>query len=330
MSFRFYVIGSNSFSGACFIKYLLEREYQVSGCSRSIEPHKVLLPYKWLKDHSQFSFNKIDLNQKLDTLVNMIKEFQPDYVVNFAAQGIVAQSWQSPEDWYKTNVLAQVKLHEQLRKFLFIKKYIHVTTPEVYGSTEGWIKESFHFAPSTPYAVSRAACDLHLMSFFKAYDFPVVFTRAANVYGAGQQLYRIIPHTMLCARLGKKLKLHGGGHSIRSFIHMGDVADATYKIAIKGIAGATYHISTRENISIKDLVMKICSLTEVNFDDVVEVTEDRLGKDQAYLLESSKVRDELGWQDQIALDKGLDETLGWIDNNLEVLQKLPQDYFHKT
>ena len=67
MSFRFYVIGSNSFSGACFIKYLLERGYQVSGCSRSLEPHKVLLPYKWLKDHNQFSFNKIDLNQKLDT-----------------------------------------------------------------------------------------------------------------------------------------------------------------------------------------------------------------------------------------------------------------------
>ena len=69
--------------------------------------------------------------------------------------------------------------------------------PHIYGSTdEGWMKESFNFSPSTPYAVSRASCDLHLLSFFKAYDFPVVFTRAANVYGPGQQLYRIIPRTI--------------------------------------------------------------------------------------------------------------------------------------
>ena len=76
----------------------------------------------------------------------------------------------------------------------FLQKYVHGTTPEVYGSTDGgWIKEHNHFAPSTPYAVSRAACDLHLHSFHQAYGFPVVFTRAANVYGPGQQLYRIIP-----------------------------------------------------------------------------------------------------------------------------------------
>ena len=105
-------------------------------------------------------------------------------------------------------------MHDSLRLRSFIEKYIHVSTPEVYGSSNGgWIKENKNYAPTTPYAVSRAACDLHLHSFNKAYDFPVIFTRAANVYGEGQQLYRIITRAILSARTGRSLKLHGGGRS---------------------------------------------------------------------------------------------------------------------
>jgi dTDP-glucose 4,6-dehydratase len=329
MSERFLVIGSNSFSGAYFIKHLLDKGSTVIGVSRSAEPHAVLLPYRWLADTSRFSFRQIDLNHQLADLVALVNDLQPQYVVNFSAQGMVAQSWLTPEHWYQTNVVAQVKLHDQLRKLRFIKKYVHVTTPEAYGSTDGWVKESFHFAPSTPYAVSRAACDLHLMSFFRAYQFPVCFTRAANVYGPGQQLYRIIPRAMLYARLGKKMELHGGGHSIRSFIEMSDVADATYRIALDGVAGDSYHISTRETISIRALVEKVCELTNTPFAELAAVSEDRLGKDQAYLLESAKVRHDLGWADRVTLDDGLRQTLAWIDANLDVLKTLPPDYVHK-
>ena len=244
MKNRFLIIGSNSFSGAQFIKYLLQNDNEAVGISRSEEINAVYLPYKWEKLEGNFRFHQIDINHQLDELIDVMVDFKPEYIVNFAAQGMVAQSWETPQDWYQTNVVAQVKLHDKLRKLKFIKKYVHVTTPEAYGSTEGWIKESFLFSPSTPYAVSRAACDLHLMSFFKAYKFPVVFTRAANVYGPGQQLYRIIPRTMLYARLGKKMNLHGGGLSIRSFIHMNDVSSATLKIATNGIPGESYHIST--------------------------------------------------------------------------------------
>ena len=242
---------------------------------------------------------------------------------------MVAQSWETPQDWYQTNVVGQVKLHDELRKLKFIKKYVHVTTPEAYGSTDGWIKESFNFAPSTPYAVSRAACDLHLMSFFKAYNFPVVFTRAANVYGPGQQLYRIIPRTMLYARLGKKMKLHGGGLSTRSFIHMVDVSAATLKIALDGISGDSYHISTNETITIRGLVEKICQLTKANFTELVEVSDDRLGKDQAYLLDSTKLRENFNWQDNINLEQGLIDTLSWVDDNIDILKSLPAEYIHK-
>jgi dTDP-glucose 4,6-dehydratase len=330
MKKNFLVIGSNSFSGAWFVKYLMENAHGVLGVSRSAEPVDVMLPYKWLPDSGQFSFRQIDINHQLDELMALAVEFQPEYVVNFAAQGMVAQSWDTPQDWYQTNVVAQVGLHDRLRKLPSLKKYVHVSTPEVYGSTDGWIKESFHFAPSTPYAVSRAACDLHLMSFFKAYQFPVCFTRAANVYGPGQQLYRIIPRAMLYARLGKKMHLHGGGHSVRSFIHMNDVADATYRIAIKGVAGESYHISTPDTTSIRALVEKVCALTGTPFEELAVVSEDRLGKDQAYLLDSGKIRSDLNWSHQVTLDRGLEETLAWVDGNLDALKELPADYIHKS
>ena len=326
---RFLVIGSNSFSGAYFVKDLLDRGEEVLGVSRSAEPHEVLLPYKWEKYKGNFSFHQIDINHQLEELLQLVRELKPEYVVNFAAQGMVAQSWETPEHWYQTNVVGQVKLHAQLRKFPFLKKYVHVTTPEAYGSTDGWIKEGFNFSPSTPYAVSRAACDLHLMSFFKAYQFPVCFTRAANVYGPGQQLYRIIPRAMLYARLGEKMQLHGGGNSIRSFIHMKDVSDATYRIAVDGVAGDSYHISTPDTISIRDLVEKVCLLTDTLFTELAVVSEDRLGKDQAYLLESEKLRKDLGWSHTVSLDEGLKETLAWVDTNLNVLKTLPADYIHK-
>jgi dTDP-glucose 4,6-dehydratase len=329
MSNKFLIIGSNSFSGAQFIKYLLQTGNIVIGVSRSTEINNVYLPYKWDKSSKNFHFYPIDINHQLSNLIEILNEYKPEYIVNFAAQGMVAQSWESPQDWYQTNVVGQVKLHDQLRSLKFIKKYIHVTTPEVYGSTNGWIKESFNFAPSTPYAVSRAACDLHLMSFLKAYNFPVVFTRAANVYGPGQQLYRIIPRTILYARLGKKMKLHGGGLSTRSFIHMDDVSSATYKIAMDGVSGESYHISTNDTITIRGLVEKICELTKTNFTDLVEMSEDRLGKDQAYLLDSEKLRENFKWQENINLEQGLIDTLSWVDNNIEILKGLPDEYIHK-
>lgn len=330
MKQRFLVIGSNSFSGSHFCEFLLEHQHEVLGVSRSPEPNPVFLPYRWKQSRPKFNFRRIDLNHQLPELMTAIHEFQPEYVVNFAAQGMVAQSWKTPEDWYQTNVVANVKLHDKLRSLEWLKKYVHVTTPEVYGSTEGWFKESFHFAPSTPYAVSRAACDLHLLSFFRAYDFPVVFTRAANVYGPGQQLYRIIPRAIVSARLGQVLPLHGGGASLRSFIHIRDVAEATYRVALRGKPGEAYHISTTQCISIRELVEKIADLTGVPFTALAQVTEDRLGKDQAYLLDSEKIRAEFAWCDHYSLAEGLKETLQWVDENYSELKDLPLEYAHKA
>ena len=324
------VIGSNSFSGSNFVNSLLLKGYEVLGVSRSKEPEEVFLPYRWEKNISNFRFLQIDINKDLESLVRQIKLFKPTYVVNFAAQGMVAESWKKPEDWYMTNVISQVKLHDSLRKFDFIENYLNFSTPEVYGSTDGWIKESYNFAPNTPYAASRASCDLHLMTFFRNYDFPVTFTRAANVFGEGQQLYRIVPKTILSALLNNKLDLHGGGTSERSFIHMNDVSEATYLVMKKGLSGETYHISTNEKISIRDLVWLIADLVSSNPEEFVRNTGERLGKDHSYALNSEKIRTELLWSDKINLEDSIEKTIYWIKSNIEILKNLPQEYIHKS
>lgn len=331
MSEKIFVIGSNSFSGASFIDYALQEGCEVIGLSRSPEPHQVFLPYKWHNQENlrRFRFYQMDLNHDLAPIMELINEFKPDYVVNFAAQSMVAESWQNPDHWMMTNVVANVRLHDRLRKCSFLKKYVHVSTPEVYGTCEGLVQENTNYNPSTPYAVSRAACDMSLMTFFKNYNFPVVFTRAANVYGPAQQLYRIIPKTILSIKLGKKLPLHGGGHSLRSFIHIRDVADGTLRVARKASPGEIYHFSTSRNISIRNLVQLICERMKVYFEEMVEITEDRPGKDAAYLLDSSKAKTNLGWTDKIGLEEGIDDTIAWLNDNFDTLKSQEMGYIHK-
>ena len=124
---------------------------------------------------------------------------------------------------------------------------MHVSTPEVYGNTSNEIDESAPINPSTPYAVSKAACDFPYCLFIKV-QFPVVFTRAANVYGPAQQLYRIIPRTIIGVHTNTKLRLDGGGHSMRAFLHIKDACHATYKIMTKA---SPFHLTNRLTHSIR-------------------------------------------------------------------------------
>lgn len=322
------VLGSNSFSGASFIGYLLQQGLEVVGASRSEEGHKVFLPYRW-QDCDTYKFQKIDLNHDLDALITLINTEKFSTIFNFAAQSMVGQSWDHPQDWMMTNVVSVAKLAERLRHIDFLEKYVHVTTPEIYGSTDGWIKEDTPFDPSTPYAVSRAAGDMTFKIYREAFDLPVVSTRAANVYGPGQQLYRIIPRTIFSILTGEKLQLHGGGVSTRSFIHMDDVSAATWNIAENAPAGETYHISTPRIVSIRELVELICEMLGASFEANVDVAPDRIGKDDAYWLNSDKIRTELGWEDKISLETGLEHCIGWVKDNLEILKEQPLSYVHR-
>jgi dTDP-glucose 4,6-dehydratase len=280
-------------------------------------------------DHEKFRFHQLDINHDLDRIEKVTRDFAAPYFINFAAQSMVAQSWANPEHWFQTNVVSSVKLHDRLRKMTFLKKYVQVSTPEVYGSCSGLIPESHPFNPSTPYAASKAACDLSLMTFKKAYNFPVVFTRAANVCGPGQPLYRIMPKTVLCILTGQKLRLEGGGHSVRSFIHMQDVVDGTLKVATDGTPGKAYHLATDKNQTIREVVTEICRQLGANFDDVVQVTEGRLGQDSAYLLDTTKARTQLRWTPKLTVQDVIRDTIEWLKKNLDRARKLPSEYVHK-
>ena len=179
---KIFVIGSNSFSGSNFVDFALNNGFLVFGISRSVPPNNVFEKYSENNIKVQnFKFYQLDLNNNLDEIIKLIKQEQPQFIINFAAQSMVAESWDHPEDWFVTNTVSTTKLFNKLRNFNFIKKYVHVTTPEVYGSCSGFIDEDTKYNPSTPYAASRAAGDISLKTFVKNYEFPAVSTRAANV-----------------------------------------------------------------------------------------------------------------------------------------------------
>ncbi len=322
------VIGSNSFSGASFCAWLMDRGVDVIGVSRSPQPADVMLPHRWGKKPGKFTFHRIDLNQDLHKLDSLIRKERFNIVCNFAAQSMVGESWDKPDDWMQTNVVSAARLAERLRHLDFLEKYVHITTPEVYGSTDGWIKEDTPFNPSTPYAVSRAAGDMIFKIYRETFGLPVVATRAANVYGPGQPLYRIIPRTIFFLLTGRTLELHGGGVSTRSFIHINDVSDATWRIAQHAQAGETFHISTDRIIAIKDLVALLCEKLDRSFAEQVKVVGERLGKDGAYWLDSTKIKNQLQWRDSISLEAGLDETISWARTNMQSLAIQPMSYIH--
>lgn len=326
---KFFVIGSNSFSGASFVDLALTNGFTVFGLSRSTSPNNVFLQYSNNKfKEENFKFYQLDLNKNIDEIMQLIMQEQPQYIINYAAQSMVAESWKYPEQWFMTNAVSTSVLFDKLKDCKFLKKYVHVTTPEVYGSCSGFIGEDAPYNPSTPYAASRAAGDMSLKTFVQNYQFPAVSTRAANVYGPGQKLYRIIPRAILYIKQEKKLQLHGGGHSERSFIHIDDVSQATLKIALGGMVGETYHISTKSSITIRNLVDMICTKMGVDFNNCVDIVDDRPGKDATYLLNSAKIRDSLDWRDSISLESGIDNVISWVDANIVILEKEIDHYVH--
>jgi len=326
---RVIVLGSNSFSGSDFVDLLLEDpQNEVVGISRSPEKDPVFLPYKQKVD-SNFTFHQMDLNQDTLKIIDLMDSFQPDYLINFAAQSEVAPSWKYPEQWFQTNVVSLAKFINKIKDREYLKKYIHISSPEVYGSCVGTITESAPLNPSTPYAASKAAADLFLFTLLKNYNFPLVMIRSTNVYGAHQQLFKIIPKSIILIKLGKKIPLHGGGEAIKSFIHIRDISKGELAALDKGKIGNIYHLSPEQGHSVKEVVSKICALMGKEFQECTEIVEERLGQDAAYVIDSTSARSKLGWRPTVTLDDGLNQVINWVDDNWTTIQKYPYEYIHK-
>ena len=326
---RIVVIGSNSFSGSDFIDLLLEDERnEIVGISRSPEKSALFLPYK-RHQRANFKFHQMDLNTHMPQIIDLLDSFEPEYVVNFAAQSEVAPSWEHPEQWFQTNVVSLAKLMNALKARQYLKRYVHISSPEVYGTCEGRIIESAPLNPSTPYATSKAAADLFLFTLVKNFQFPLVVVRSTNVYGAHQQLFKIMPRAVIYTKMGKIIGLQGGGRAVKSYIHIRDISRGELLAMEKGRVGETYHLSPDKGIAVRDLVQVICSKMGVAFEKATKPIDERPGQDAAYVIDSSKARQEFGWRPEITLEEGVSGVIKWVEDNWEEIQREPLQYIHK-
>lgn len=324
------VIGSNSFSGSDFIDLLLnDGDYEITGISRSPEKSELFLPYKKNPNYNRFSFSRMDLNKNMDMLKCFLVKEEPSYIVNFASQSEVAPSWDNPGQWFQTNAVAVANLVGFLKDKDWLERYVHISSPEVYGACHGIVKEDHPLNPSTPYAASRAAGDLCLSTFCRNFNFPLVTVRSTNVYGAHQQLFKIIPRSVIHVKNGMPIELHGGGKAVKSYIHIRDVSRGEKAIMEEGELGRTYHLSPNMGFSVKKVVGIICGRMDVPFEKTAKTVEERLGQDKDYVIDSSLARNEFGWCPEVSLEEGLAEVIDWIDNNWYEVMKQSLEYEHK-
>lgn len=322
------VIGSNCFTGSHIVNALLTAGHSVIGVSRSPEYSAIYLPYK-ANDLSRFTFTQIDLTTQMPTLLKLLDRLKPERVINVAALSEVALSNDRPEEYFQTNTMAVVQLANHLRQTTWLKHYIHISSAEIFGPCPTPLDESAPFSPSTPYAASKAAADMFINTMIARHNFPATLIRSTNVYGAHQQLFKIIPRTAIYIKLGRTLELHGGGSSQKSFIHINDVVDGLLRTMDQHALG-TFHFSVPSDRTVKEVVQCVCDQMNTPFEKAVKVVGERPGQDSRYWLDCTRANQELGWSPVMDFEKGVKETVDWVEANWDTIKDDPLDYVHKV
>jgi len=153
--------------------------------------------------------------------------------------------------------------------------------------------------------------------------------RATNVYGAHQQLFKIIPRSAIYLKLGKTIELHGGGTAVKSYIHIRDISRGELAVMEKGRTGEIYHLSPDQGVAVSDVVRTICEKMNVSFSASTQTVAERLGQDKAYTIDSTKARTELNWKPIITLAEGIGQTVSWVEKTFDEIAKQPLVYIHK-
>jgi dTDP-glucose 4,6-dehydratase len=324
------VLGANSFSGQDLVDLLLDDPAnRVIGVSRSPERSALFLRYKARPDQSRYRYHPLDLNGDMPALLHLLDEERPEWVVNFAAQSEVAPSWEHPEHWFQTNCVALARLVNHLRRRDYLKRYLHISSPEVYGTCVGRVTEEAPLNPSTPYAASKAAADLLLRTYHRQFGFPLLAVRATNVYGARQQLFKIIPRSVIYAKMGRPIELHGGGAAVKSYIHIRDVSCGERAVLERGEVGGLYHLSPDRGVAVRDVVAAVCNRLGKRWQEATRVVGERPGQDAAYVIDSTRARTQLGWAPRVSLDEGLAEVIDWVERGWEEVSRQPLEYQHR-
>jgi len=238
-----------------------------------------------------------------------------EIVINFAAESHVDRSILGPKQFVETNIVGTTVLLQQARS-AGITRFLQVGTDEVYGSLgpEGLFTEQTPLSPRSPYSSSKAAADLLAMSYFHTFELPVVISRCSNNYGPYQFPEKVMPLFLTNLLDGKKVPLYGDGKNVRDWIHVTDHGRALLALAEGGRPGEVYNIGAGMELSNLELTQAILASMGCG-DEMIEYVTDRPGHDLRYAIDSSKIRDELGWQPQIDFEAGLAETTTWYKDN---------------
>jgi len=312
------VTGGSGFIGSNFIRYMLEKypEYRMINLDK--------LTYAGNPDNltdvgnnPNYSFVRGDICDM--DVVNEVMQ-QVDQVVHFAAESHVDRSIDDGSVFVRTNVLGTHTLLESALKH-GIKRFIHVSTDEVYGSIdEGSFKETDILVPSSPYSSSKAGSDLLAQSYYITHKLPVIVTRCTNNFGPYQYPEKLIPLFVTNLLENRKVPVYGTGQNVRDWIYVLDHCKAVDFVLQDGSVGEIYNIgggAEKTNLEITEMIIKKVGLDG----SMIEYVKDRLGHDLRYSLDCSKLRG-LGWGPEYDFDEALEETIRWYLNNRWWWEKL--------
>ncbi|WP_435151335.1 GDP-mannose 4,6-dehydratase [Candidatus Pelagibacter bacterium nBUS_44] len=324
------ILGASSFSGSSFANFMLDKNFYVIATYRQ-KKNSLYQPHLQNRNKKNLKNIQVDLNKNINYLLKMIKIHKPSVIVDFASLCMVNESWKNPDVYFKSNLEKKSILIKELTNKKFLKKYIYISTPEIFGSNSNSIKENYNiFNPSTPYAVSKLSFELLLKSYGKLFNLPFIICRFSNFYGISQPNYRLIPKVVLSILKRKKFPLQGSGLSKRNFIESFDFSNGIYKALMKGKIKSTYHFSTNKFYTIKDVIKKICKINNYKYEDLVKTNKERTGKDKIYILNCKKTIKELNWRPKINFEKSLRNIISYYQKNLKILSKLDTKYKDKN
>jgi len=309
------VTGGLGFIGSNFIRERIERfpeSYIINVDSMSYGSNPLNLAD--LEGSRRYRFEKCDIrdNEKISKLIQLV-----DVVVHFAAQTHVDRSIVNPSAFLESNVIGTHSLLEASRKSN-IRRFVQISTDEVYGTAPGnqSFDENSKLNPSSPYSASKAAADLFAISYNKTYGLPVSILRCTNNFGRFQFPEKFIPKCIIRALLGRKVPIYGDGSQVRDWIYVEDFCEAISLVVERGSSGNIYNVSAGNEATNIEIVRRILALLQKPT-ELIQFVEDRPGHDARYSLDSSFIKEGLGWTPRRPLDEALKLTTNWYLSNKE-------------
>lgn len=337
------VTGGAGFIGSNYILYMLKKYKNI----RIINLDKLtyagnLENLKDVEQDKRYIFVKGDICDK--ELVNSIfKNYNINYVVNFAAETHVDRSINDPEIFIKTNVLGTDNLLNCAKESWECKdgyidgvKYLQISTDEVYGSlgNEGYFTEATPINPHSPYSSSKAGADLIVKAYYDTYKMPVNITRCSNNYGPYQFLEKLIPLLINNCLKHEKLPVYGDGMNVRDWLYVGDHAKAIDMVINNGKIGEVYNVgghNEKRNIEIVKLIINYIHDNVDNkvTEELIKYVRDRKGHDKRYAIDPGKIKNGLGWFPETNFENGIKKTIDWYLNNIEWVNNVNNEEYNK-